>query len=61
MGDDVNQLSISQVLMIIMNILTLYLVPIHNDVHVMIKVKLILTDYEGHRCRSKVTKNELIS
>ena len=28
------------------------------NVHLIIKIKVTLTDDEGHRCRSKVTKNE---
>ena len=30
-----------------------------HNVHLMIKMKVTLTDDEGHRRRSKVTKNEL--
>ena len=41
---------------------TSYLEPIHNNinVHLMIKMKVTLKDDEGHRRRSKVTKNELV-
>ena len=30
------------------------------DIHIMVKVKVTLTDDEGHKWRSKVTKNELM-
>ena len=42
---------------ILLNLQTLYSAQIQqNKVHLMIKVKMILTDSDGYRWRSKVTK-----
>ena len=44
----------------LLNLQTSYLEPIHNNVHLMIKMKVTLMDNESHRRRSnsKFTKNE---